>query len=140
MTVVYVTIPDPPGFPIVDAITGDPLWAQVRGKAGDGTAVLVEKEPREPAMGRWPDAIRALTLDPRFEELTDIYERNEFRHALTRAKPGEVVPIDMKLRDAIRECVLKPRTLTPAFLYSGGAEMLRALLDAPSTKPTKTEA
>jgi hypothetical protein len=125
MSDVYVHVPKEWTLTILHHITEKPL--------------TVEEE----SIDSWPKAVRALCTDERLSrgepesgiKPLDVFEILDLRNALTRCSPGAVVKIDRKAQEALKHCILYNRIFRQPFLFYGGSEMLRCIVDATTAFP-----
>ena len=142
MSKVYVQIPEALTFDLADPGSGEPMFVHDQvGSYPEGPIMMI-REPREPAVGTFAGCVRALFVDPRVAEgISDGYELMGARHALTRAEPGDIVELSTDVHRVLRDCILKPHAgFSKAWLWSGGLDLLRCIVDATTAHPKKVEA
>jgi hypothetical protein len=80
--------------------------------------------------------IRALRADQRILQGLDHLAAFELSFSLTRAKDGEVVPIEDASWTVLAEVAKAPKTLSPAMIYAPLAcNFVKAITEASSKKP-----
>jgi hypothetical protein len=107
----WITIPEPIDFihPETDEVAGKATFAQY---------------------------IRGLRADARIFQGLGHLEAYELSSSLSRAKAGDVVPVEEDSWRALAEVAKAPKTLAPAFVYAPDAHrFVKAVTEAPSKKP-----